>query len=55
MNKTIKAVIENIVLIILIITTVVVWSNISYHAGYKKGFDACIEENNLYNRYERSE
>ena len=22
--------------------------------GYERGFDACIEENNLYNRYEEN-
>lgn len=50
----------NIVLIIVGITaTIVLWtvfnqsmSKQAYENGYNRGFDACIEENNLYDKYD---
>lgn len=52
--------IANIILIIMGITgTIIMWSMFNqymseeaFNKGYEKGFDACIEENNLYDRYE---
>lgn len=58
-----SAMLENIANIMLIIlaasATIVIWamfnqdmSRKTFDKGYEKGFDACIEENNLYDRYD---
>ena len=52
--------IANITLIIIGLTgTIIMWnmfnqymSKDAFNKGYNEGFDACIEENNLYERYD---
>lgn len=50
-----------VMVIVIVIETIMIIKNVSneidtrienaYNFGYEKGFDACIEENNLYNNY----
>lgn len=52
--------IANVIMIIVgISATIAIWvtlnqnmSNQAYEKGYNEGFDACIQENNLYERYD---
>lgn len=37
--------------IIIFIFSLVAFGKVIYDGAYKKGFEACIEENNLYERY----
>lgn len=46
---------KKILLIVLAIIAIVITAMIASKIGYEQGFDACIEENNLYERYEEYE
>ena len=41
-----------IVSVIAVIISIIALNNDTYKSAYKDGFNACIEENNLYERYE---
>lgn len=40
---------------LLAILVVLATAMVAGKIGYERGFDACIEENNLYNRYKENE
>lgn len=40
-------------LIMVICSLVAIGDTLGYQRGYEEGFNACIEENNLYDRYEK--
>lgn len=39
-------------LVMVICSLITIGDTIGYQRGYEEGFNACIEENNLYDRYE---
>lgn len=39
-------------LIMVICSLIAIGDTLGYQRGYEEGFKACIEENNLYDRYE---
>lgn len=43
---------KKVLLIVLAIVALATTAMIAGKIGYERGFDACIEENNLYERYE---
>lgn len=42
-----------IISLLALVMSLVSLGKMFYDIGYDRGFDACIEENNLYERYER--
>lgn len=42
-----------VISILALIVSLVSLGKMIYDIGYDRGFDACIEENNLYERYKR--
>lgn len=42
-----------VISILALIVSLVSLGKMIYDIGYDRGFDACIEENNLYERYEK--
>lgn len=46
-------IISVIISIIALVISLVALNNRMYKVAYKEGFNACIEENNLYERYEK--
>lgn len=42
-----------VISVIAMIISLVSLGKTIYNGAYKKGFNACIEENNLYERYEK--
>ena len=49
--KALRILAAIISIIALIISLIAFWTT-TYNVAYREGFDACIEENNLYERYE---
>lgn len=51
MNK--PQIVSLVISILALIVSLVSLGKMIYDIGYDRGFDACIEENNLYERYEQ--
>jgi hypothetical protein len=43
---------KKLMLTVLAIIALVITAIVANNIGYERGFNACIEENNLYERYE---
>lgn len=43
-----------VLIVFAIIATAIVSGAFTFSIGYARGFNACIEENNLYNEYRRT-
>lgn len=41
-----------VIAVIIAVLAVLATATAVYRLGYEQGFDGCIEENNLYDRYE---
>lgn len=53
MNKL--QIVSVVISILALIVSLISLGKMIYDIGYDRGFDACIEENNLYERYENNE
>lgn len=44
-----------VIAVVLTLLAVLATATATYRLGYEQGFDGCIEENNLYDRYNKGE
>lgn len=52
MNKILYVVIATLLAVVLVLSVGLACKR-EHNRGYNEGWQSCIEENNLYNRYER--